>query len=114
MGGRNGEPFGGKAAAVPHGPAHRQRQIIVEQLDETAPEPTTNVHRGNVMPALPHPQSNTGDGLRRAGEPEVMQLDLVTEFPRPLEKPDVGLAAQGGFQSERLTTAQTFIYLGSG
>lgn len=91
MGGRNGEPFGGQTAAVPHRPARRERQIIVEQMHETALEPSANIGRGNVMPALPHPQSNAGDGLRGTGEPEVMQLDLESQFSRTLEKPDVVL-----------------------
>lgn len=65
MGGRNGEPFGRKAAAVTHGPARRQRQVSVEQMNEAAPEPSANVRRGNVMPALSHPQADAGNRLCR-------------------------------------------------
>jgi len=111
MGGRNGEPFGRKAAAVPHGPARRQRQIIVEQMDETAPEPPPNIRCWNVMPALSHPQSNTGDGLRGAGEPEVMQLDLKSQFPGPTEQADVGFTTQGALKRKGFTTAQALLHL---
>ena len=53
-----------------------------------------------MLDALAHP----GDRLLRAGQPEVMQFDLVAEPPRLLEEADVGPAAQGAFQRERLTT----------
>jgi len=55
--------------------------------------------------------SDTGDGLCRVGEPEVMQFDLVTTLQRALKKPDVSLAAQRALQRKRLAAAEALVHL---
>ena len=43
---------------------------------------------------------DAADGERGRGQPEVVDFDLVTEGFGPLEKADVGHAAQGAFETE--------------
>lgn len=40
-----------------------------------------------------------------------MQFDFVAKLPGVAEKADVGLAAQGALQRERLAAAEAFVHL---
>jgi len=64
-----------------------------------------------MVSALLHALTHTGDCLCWAGEPEVMQFNLVTKLPGAPEKPDVSFAAQGAFQCEGFTATQTIVNL---
>jgi len=78
MNGGNGEPFCGESAAVPNRPARGQRQVVVRQMNEATLEPATDASGRNMMSALLHALPHSGDGLRGAGQPELMEFDFVT------------------------------------
>ena len=77
-----------------------------------APLEAAAVGCGNMVAALLHALSHAGDGVRGAGEPEVMQFDFVAESPGALLQTDVGLAAQGALQRECFPAAQALVHLG--
>ena len=60
-------PFCRKTAAIPDGPAAGEREIIGEQMGETAMEASADIDGGDVVPALFHALPHPGDGLRGAG-----------------------------------------------
>ena len=88
----NRQPFCGKIAAVPHGPARRQRQIVVEQMKEATLESAADVASRNVVSTLLHALPHAGDGLRGTGEPEVVKFDFIAKLPGAAEQADVGPA----------------------
>lgn len=55
--------------------------------------------------------AHAGDGLRRTGEPEIMQFDFVTALQRTLKQPDVGFAAQRALQCKGLAVTQARVHL---
>lgn len=80
-------------------------------MDEAAFESPPDVGHRNIVPAQFHALTDAGHSLSRTGKPEVMQLNFVTEFSRPLKKPDISFAAQSTFQRESLVVMKTIVNL---
>jgi len=102
MRGGKRESFCEQPAVVPDDPMCCQRQIIFNQVNEAALEATADVDDGNVMSTGANALAHAGAGLRRTGQPEVVQFDLIAKSPCAAKEPDISLAAQRGFQRERV------------
>ena len=111
MRGRNGEPFGSRPSTIPDRPPRRERKIMFDQVSEAALEAAAYVHCRDVVAAEFDALTHTGNRLRWAGKPKVVQFDFVTTLQRALKMSDVSLAAQRALQRKRLAAPKGLVHL---